>query len=112
MHNLKGNSKADFEVTFPVADVEPLVFERLREMDRLGKALLADVRARKRRNRKERDFTPAIADLRSMREGGCTAEAELFQVNKVLDRDDLSMKERRSVKKRRTALLKKINPAS
>lgn len=101
--------KVDLEEKFPLTEAG---LEKFRQIERLGKVLLADVRARKKRNRRMRDFTPAIADLRAMREDGCTPQAELFVVNRVLDRDDLSLKERRSVKKRRSALLTKINPAS
>ena len=85
--------------------MEKDILSNLKTLEREGRQQLALLRKQKRANRPHREHSTIIREHLRARKSGDPA-VELFLLNRLLDRDDLSPKERKSISARRRNLLR------
>lgn len=89
--------------------MEKEILDKLKALTKDAKQQLAEVRRLKRESRLQQSHSSLMQEFLRARESGVD---ELYLLNKFLDRDDLSVAERHSLRARRRKLLKKTTPKS
>lgn len=90
--------------------MEKDILSNLKTLEREGRKQLASLRQSKRAGRPKRTHTHLMCEhLRARQSGQFTnPESELFAINRLLDRDDLSAEERKVFTARRRTLFRVI----
>lgn len=88
--------------------MEKDILSNLKTLEREGRQQLALLRKQKRADRPHREHSTVIREHLQARKSGSYSDPtiELFRLNRLLDRDDLSPQERKSISARRRNLLR------
>jgi hypothetical protein len=91
--------------------MEKEILDKLKALARQGRKDLASLRRRKREGNGPKHHTFLMEKHGQARKSGLFQDlsSELFAVNRILDRDNLSAEDRKSFTRRRRDLLKKMN---
>lgn len=90
--------------------MEKEILDKLKALEKEGRARLAEVRRNKRRNRPTREHSTTMDHFIQARKSGAVDESYLL--NKYLDRDDLTVKDRHALTRRRRLLGNKVPSGS
>lgn len=106
------DNKTAFEIARELArpGLEPMrktILKSLKNLTKEGRSRLAEIRRIKRESKPPKSPSQRMAEFIKARKS-VDIDTELFMINKLLDRDDLTQNERCSLRNRKKSLLDRL----